>query len=167
MVPPGSFRDNDTEAVSPLVIDVTDVTLPDFKVRRGEDRFWSAGEEEGDCGDAGMEMSLGVSTGLCPKDESEPGDRPGGSLGLGVRAGERVGFAASDGVCLELRLGLGVISSGEVGVFNEETEDRVLMEMEDGGDDPRLIKAGLRPGSRSWLDLGSGGVWVTGKSGLV
>lgn len=91
--------------------------------------------------------------------------RPDGSLGLGVRAGEKAVFAASDGVFLELSLGLGVTGRGEVGVFNEETEDRVLIEKEDGGDEPKLIKARLapKPGSRSGLELGSGGVWVTGK----
>lgn len=58
-----SFRDNGLEIRSPLVIDVTDVTLPDFKVRRGEplkDGFWSAGEEEGVCGDVGLVSSLGL-----------------------------------------------------------------------------------------------------------
>lgn len=46
---------------------------------------------------------------------------------------------------------------GEIGVFNEEDED-----------DCRLIKAKLapKPDSRSGLEPGSGGVWVTGKAVL-
>lgn len=153
------------------MIDVTDVTLPDFKVRRGElprDGFWSAGEE-GVCGDTGKVSSLGVA--IRAGEGVRPGNglvldvaRPDGSLGLGVRAGEKPVFVASDGVFLELSLGLGVTARGEVGVFNEEAEDRVFIGYEDGGDEPKLIKARLapKPGSRSGLDLGSGGVWVTG-----
>lgn len=102
---------------------------------------------------------------LFPKDKDRRGDcldvtRFDGSFGLG--AGEA---AASTGVCVELRLGLGVAVSGEAGDFNEEAEDRVLIGNEDGGDEPKLIKVSgpPRPGSRSWLKLRSGGVWVTGK----
>lgn len=183
-----SFRDNGLETISPLVkvVDVMDVTLPDFIFRRGElpkEGAWSAGEEkEGVCGDTGMLSSFGLALRagegirackglvLFPKDEEGRGDwleiaRPDGSLGLGVRAGEKAVFAASDGVFLELSLGLGVTAKGEVGVFNEETDDRVMIGNEDGGEEPKLIKARLapKPGSRSGLELGSGGVWVTGR----
>ena len=177
-----SFRDNGLETISPLVTDVTDVTLPDFKVRRGElptDRFWSAGEEQGVWADTGMVSSLGLAggagegvrtcNGLLPKDEDGIGcwldiARPDGSLGLGVRAGEKEVFAASVGVFLELSLGLGVTTRGEIGVCNEEAEDGVLIGIEDGGDEPWLIIARLAPNpdSRSGLELGSGGVWATG-----
>lgn len=180
-----SFVDNGLETVSPLSIDVTDVALSDFKVRRGElpmDKFWSAGDEEGVWGNTGMVSNLepAVRAGegvracnglaLFPKDEDGTGDWldiawPDGKFGLGVRAGGKSVFVASDGIFLELSLGLGVTHKGEVGVFNEETEDGVLIWDEDGGDEPKLIKAMLarNPGSRSWPELGSGGVWVTGK----
>lgn len=102
---------------------------------------------------------------LFPKDEDGIGDwldifRPDWNLGLGVRAGEKSGFVASDGVFLELSLGLGVTTRGEVGVFNEETDDGVFIWVEDGGDEPKLIKTRLepKPGSIAWLELGSGGV---------
>lgn len=140
------------------------------------DSLRSAGEEEGVCGDTGMESSLGLTmkTGegvwacnavpLFPKDEDGVGDwldtvRPDENLGLGVSAGGKAVFAASVGVFLELSLGLGVTARGEVGVFNEETEDGVLIWSEDG-DEPKLIEPWLpsKPGSRSRLELGSLGV---------
>lgn len=171
-----SFRDNGLEIIPPLVIDATDTTLPDFKVRRGEhpkDRFWSAGEE-GVRGDTGMVSSLelavrGKGVGACnglalfPKDEDGTGARL-------VIAGpdESLGLEASDGVFIELSLGLGVTPTGDMGIFNEEDEDRVLIDNEDGGDEPKLIKARLAstPDCRSGPELGSGGVWVTEKPGL-
>lgn len=57
---------------------------------------------------------------------------------------------------------------GEIGIFNEEDEDGVLIGNEDVGDDCRLIKARLapKPDSRSGLELGSGGVCVPGKAVL-
>lgn len=111
------------------VVDVTDVTLPDFTFRRGElpeEGAWSAGEEEeGVCGDTSMLSSFGLAVRagegirackglvLFPKDEEGIGDwldiaRPDWSLGLGVRVGEKAVFAASDDAFLELSLGLGV-----------------------------------------------------------
>lgn len=149
------------------------------------DKFWSAGDKEGVWSNTGMVSNLepvvregeGVRAcnglALFPKDEDGTGDWldiswPDGKLGLGVKAGGKSVFVASDGVFLEFSLGLGVTQRGEVGDFNEETEDGVLIWDEDGGDEPKLIKARLpqNPGSRSWPELGSGGVWVTGKSVL-
>lgn len=160
-----------------MVIDISDITLSDFKFRRGElpkDGFWSAGEEEGFCGDTGMVSSLGLAVragkevwacnglALIPKDEDGIGDsldiaRPDWSLGLGVRAGEKAVFEDSDGVLFELSLGLGVTATGEIGVFSEEAKD--------GGDEPKLIKAKLapKPDSGSGLELGLEGVWVSGR----
>lgn len=88
---------------------------------------------------------------VCPEDDGETRDwwdvcGLANSLGLRLRAGEKAA-EASDGTFLELSLGLGVSTSGEVGLFNEETEDRVLLAKEDGGDDPRLIKTRSAPGS--------------------
>lgn len=65
----------------------------------------------------------------------------------------------SDGASPEL-LGVDASDRGEVGVFNEETEDEILTLEEDRGEEPKLIKAGLEPSSgwESWLKAGSGGV---------
>lgn len=78
---------------------------------------------------------------------------------------EMSGFADSDGVSTEL-LGTDAADRGEVGVFNEETEDGVLTLGEDRGEEPKLIRARLAPirVSESRLEPGSGGVWVTGYS---
>lgn len=160
-------------------MDVIDVTLSAFKVRQcrlSMARFWSAGEEV--CGDTGMVSGLRLATGAGERARTFSGlaleyvvgdwldiALPDGNFGLGERAGEKSLFVASDDVFLELRLGLGETARGEVGVPNKETEDTVLIWNEDGGDEPKLIKARLAPksGSRSGLGLGLGGVWVTGK----
>lgn len=64
--------------------------------------------------------------------------------------------------------GVRVTAWGEVGVFNEENEDGVLIGNEDRGDEPKLIETRLapQPASRSGLELASGVVWMTGKTVL-
>ena len=66
-----------------------------------------------------------------------------------MRVGEKAVVAASDGVFLGLGLGLGVSAKGEVGVFNEETDDGVLIGIEDRGEEPMLVKSKLAPKTTS------------------
>lgn len=140
------------------------------------DSFLSAGEEKGVVSDTGILLSLGLAVragegfpacnGLVLFSKNEDGighwldiPWPDGS------GGEMVVCAASDGMFLELSLGLSVTARVEVEVFNEEAEEGVLIGNEDEGDEPWLIKARLAPktGFKSVLELGSGGVWLTRK----
>lgn len=57
---------------------------------------------------------------------------------------DRSSLMDSDAVSPEL-LGVDASDRGEVGVFNEETEDESLTLEEDRGEEPKLIKAGLEP----------------------
>lgn len=102
---------------------------------------------------------------FCPFIENGPGRRPSWFVDLTeikpdeAEVGEEHGASGANATLMfgKLLLGLGDSMRDEVGVFKEDTEEKVLFWREDAGEEPKLIKARPPPtvGSGSGLEHGS------------